>query len=445
LVAVPIFWSTALARTASEIIHQLLTAEDDGRVCRDIPEEACEEQPGNFVKHIASLTMTKSGDGLMNAKLTLAWLITALGAPTGMVGLLVPVREAGSLLPQLVTAGAIRSMPLRKWAWAAGSLVQGLAVAGMGIAALTLEGAAAGWTLVALLALFATARSVSSVSYKDVLGKTVSKSTRGTATGAAATLSAGVVLLFGVLISIGVIPLTVPAIAIVLFVAAGLWLTAAGIFTTLAESPGATENGGNALTAALEHLSLLRTDAPLVRFIITRGLLTATALAPPYLLALAGSGGNNDLGELGPFVIASGLASLVSGFVWGRLADRSSRKVLMLSGVGAAFVLVIAAGSGWLPLPGWTASLLFPALLFVLLIAHEGVRLGRATHIVDMATEKTRAAYTALSNTAIGILLLLAGGTAALAQAMGYEAVLALFAVMSAAAAVSAATLDEVQ
>ena len=434
-----------MAKTPSELIHELLTSEDDGRVCRDIPEEACAEQPGNFVKHIASLTMTKAGDGLMSAKLTLAWLITALGAPAGMVGLLVPVREAGSLLPQLVTAGAIRSMQRRKWAWAAGSLVQGLAVAGMGITALTLEGAAAGWTLVALLALFATARSVSSVSYKDVLGKTVSKATRGTATGAASTLSAIVVLGFGGLISLGVIPLTVTAIAIVLFVAAGLWLMAAGIFTTLVEAKGATEHGGNALAVALGQLNLLRTDKPLVLFILTRGLLTATALSPPYLLALSGQDGGNGLGDLGPFVIASGLATLLSAYVWGRLADCSSRKVLMLSGIVSACVLAIAATGGWLPLPELAGTLLYPFLLFVLMIAHEGVRLGRATHIVDMATEDTRAAYTALSNTIIGVLLLMAGGTAALAQALGYEAVLALFALMSAAAALAATTLDEVQ
>ena len=40
---------------------------------------------------------------------------------------------------------------------------------------------------------------------------------------------------------------------------------------------------------------------------------------------------------------------------------------------------------------------------------HQGVRLGRTTHVVDMADEDSRAAYTALSNTIIGVVLL-AGG-----------------------------------
>ncbi len=115
-----------------------------------------------------------------------------------MIGLLVPIREAGALLPQLFTAAAIRSLPQRIWVWAAGSLIQGLAILGIGVAMLMLSGAAAGWTAIVLLTIFAVARSVCSVSYKDVLGKTVSKATRGTATGSAGTVSALLVLGFGV-------------------------------------------------------------------------------------------------------------------------------------------------------------------------------------------------------------------------------------------------------
>lgn len=50
------------------------------------------------------------------------------------------------------------------------------------------------WTIVALVAVFAIGRSAASVNYKDVLGKTVSKSKRGTVTGTAASVSAAVVL-----------------------------------------------------------------------------------------------------------------------------------------------------------------------------------------------------------------------------------------------------------
>lgn len=430
---------------ATKRVHAILTGEDDGRVCRDIPEEACEEQPRNFVTHVLSLGATKTGDGLADPKLALTWLLTSLGAPPALVGLLVPVREAGSLLPQLVTAGFIRRLPQRKWVWAAGSLVQGLAVAGMGAAALTLEGLAAGWAIVGLLAVFALARSACSVSYKDVLGKTVSKSTRGTATGTAATIAAVLVLAFGAALSVGLIPLTVTAIAFALFAAAGLWLVAGTLFSTLAEAPGATGGGGNALSVALGHFSLFKEDPQLVRFIVTRGLLTSTALAPPFVLTLAGATGRENFAQLGPFVIASSGASVVSTYLWGRLSDRSSRKVLLRSGLIAGAVLSAAAAFGWSGLDGDLARWGLPALLFVLMIAYQGVRLGRSTHLVDMADQDTRAAYTALSNTVIGLVLIGASVFGLLGKAIGTPGVLAVFGAMAFGAAWTARGLEEVQ
>lgn len=426
-------------------VYDLLTSEDDGRVCRDIPEEACDEQPQNFTKHVVSLAATKTGDGLVDPKLVLSWLLTSLGAPAFMIGLLVPLREAGALLPQLFVSATIRSLPQRKWVWAGGSLVQGLCLAGMAAAALTLDGAAAGWTILALLAVFATARALCSVSYKDVLGKTVSKATRGTATGTASSIAATLVLAFGLLLSLGLLDKSVVTIAAALTLGAGLWIMAAGVFATLTEQPGATEGGGDPIAVARDQVALLWRDPQLARFIATRGLLTATALAPPFLLALAGQEGGRELGQLGFFVVASALAGMGGGYVWGRLSDKSSRKVLLLSAVVAAAVLALAALIGWLA-PAWlSGGLAAPALLLVLMIAYQGVRLGRSTHIVDMAGREDRAAYTALSNSIIGLLLLAGGAFGFLAQAAGEAAVLAVFAAMSALAAVTAWGLREEQ
>ncbi|MGD2071733.1 MAG: MFS transporter [Gemmatimonadota bacterium] len=434
-----------MAQGISAEVYRVLTGEDDGRVCRDVPESACSEQPGNFLKHVASLAATKTGDGLADPKLVLSWLLDALGAPAWQIGLLVPVREAGSLLPQLVIAGWIRTRERRKWIWAAGSLVQGLAVGGMAFAAGTLDGPAAGAAVVGLLGLFALARAFCSVSYKDVLGKTVSKSTRGTATGSASTLASSAVLLFGVLVSAGILTKSPGMVSGALAVAGGLWLVAAAVFATLAEEPGATGGGGNPLEVAVDQLSLLRDDPQLVRFITTRGLLVATALAPPYILTLSGSAGGGGLGELGPFVIASSLAAVSSTYVWGRLSDGSSRTVLVASALVAAAALGAVAAVGAFTRELTAAPLVLPGLLFVLMVAYQGVRIGRSTHVVDMADRDTRAAYTALSNTIIGGVLLVSSVFGALAQGLGQPAVLATFAAMCLGAAWTGRSLEEVQ
>ncbi|GAB4361097.1 MAG: MFS transporter [Kiloniellaceae bacterium] len=432
-----------------QAVYDLLTAEDDGRICRDIPEAACNAQPQNFTRHVASLAATKTGDGLVDPKLVLSWLLGALGAPAWMVGLLVPLREAGALLPQLFIAASVRALPRRKWVWAAGSAVQGLTLFGMAAAALMLDGAAAGGVILALLAVFAVARAACSVSYKDVLGKTVSKATRGTATGTASSIAAALVLGFGALLSLGLLDRSVATIAAVLAVGGGLWLLAAALFTTLAEQPGATEGGGNPIAVARDQAALLWRDPQLARFIAARGLLIATALAPPYLLALAGrdagSDGGRELGQLGPFVVASALAGMAGGYLWGRLSDKSSRKVLMLAAAVAALALAAAAVLGFLAPALLGAPAVAPPLLFVLMIAYQGVRLGRSTHIVDMAAREERANYTALSNTVVGLLLLAGGLFGVLAQLAGEAAVLAAFAAMCALAVPAAAGLKEVQ
>lgn len=465
----------ALPESLLAKLHALVTVKSDGKASRDVPEQIADVQPRNFFTHVISLAATKTGDGLADAKLVLSWLLAALGAPPFLIGLLVPVREAGSLLPQLFTADRIRHMPQRKWAWALGSLLQGFAVAGMAIAAFTLEGVTCGGVIVALLAVFAVARSVCSVAYKDVLGRTVSKSTRGTATGLAATVAAVLVFTFGVLISVDVIPRTTNAVAIALLVAACLWLISAGMFCVLVEPKRAAADhdaegnkassdnnksngktgGSKSYLHVLRHLSLLKTDKQLTRFIAARGLLTATALAPPYILALSGMKAKSGLGNLGLFVIASSAAAIASSYIWGRLADRSSRKVLMAAGVVAAIVLSLTAAVSWFASSlqtgetsdnsEWILQVSLPAFFFVLMIAYQGVRLGRSTHIVDMASEENRAIYTAVSNTVIGILLIISGTFGAIAQLLSYEAVLILFAAMSAAAALVAKGLEEVQ
>ncbi|OZB15809.1 MAG: MFS transporter [Hyphomonas sp. 34-62-18] len=426
-------------------LFMLLTGEESDGPCRDIAETACKVEPGNFSRHVAALSASKVADGLIDPKLVLSWLLTVLGAPAAMIGLLVPVREAGALLPQLFTAGALRQMAKRKWAWAAAALGQGLAALSILISAITLEGAAAGAAILGALGVLALCRSVASVTHKDVLGKTVAKSRRGTATGAAGTVGAATVLSFGALL-IAFPEQRMETVLCGLCVAGLAWIYAGFIFVRTKEDGGETEGGGNMVGLALSQLTLLK-DPQLQRFLLTRGLLISTALAPPYLVSLAAKAGGADFeeafGGLGLLVIASALAGLFSSYVWGRLADVSSRKVLALTALAASLTLGLALCLNAIGLIAAVWAL--PLTIFGLMIAYQGVRLGRSTHLVDMASEETRAAYTALSNTLIGFVLLAGGGFGFLAQAQGEVTVIAVFAVMSLLAVPVALSLEEVQ
>lgn len=416
---------------------EAVAIDDEGRACRDIPEAACREEAGNFFTHVGALSLSKSADALIDPKLVLSWLMTALGAPSAMVGLLVPIREAGALLPQLLTAGALRRVPQRKWAWSAGAFMQGLSALAIAGIAMSLSGVVAGSAVLIALAVLASARSVCSVCYKDVLGKTVGKSRRGAATGLAGSLAALVAIAFALVLSFA----QVDRFIIVVFALslAGLsWTSASVLFTQLKEVPGATEGGKTAIKEAFQNLSLLRTEPQLRRFILVRGLLTATALAPPFMVSLV-----SGLESLGFLVLASATAALISSYVWGRLSDRSSRRVLVIASAVSAIALTVTASLSalnWLN-PVWA----LPGLLFVLMVAYQGVRLGRSTHLVDMTGEDNRAAFTALSNTAIGIILLLGAGFSLLAAISSATLVIAVMAAMCGISFFIAFGLDEVQ
>ncbi|AHD10994.1 hypothetical protein [Phaeobacter gallaeciensis] len=391
--------------------------------------------------HVIALTATKLADGLIDPKLVLAWLLNAIGAPGYLIGVLVPVRESGSLLPQLALAQRIEQSRRRKYYWAAGSALQGLAALGMAAAALLLPGFWAGWVILICLALLAVARSACSASYKDILARTVDKGKRGSVSGTAGTLAASGVFLFAVLLSTGALPRTTVAISLVVALAGVFWLGSAAIFARLDE-PEATPQEAEDF-APNQLLRPLKKDQELRRYIGTRALLISTALAPPFLVMLGGRDAEGGFGNLGLLVLASSIAAIVSSYIWGKLSDRSSRQTLMISGALSAVTLAMAAAVGWAA--GAPASIAVAGFVFVAQVAYQGARAGRKTHLTDMDTHGHTSVYTALSNTMIGVLLLLGGGFGLLADAVGTAPVLAILAMLSGLGAALGTRLSEVQ
>lgn len=431
-------------RDTATAMYDVLTGDEDARVCKDIPEEACRVLPGNFFRNLVSFTATKIGDQVASAKLVLPWLLSVVAAPAWMTGVLVPIREAGALLPQLFVAAFIRRRAVRKGFWSAGSVVQGLCVMAMAGAALSLSGTPAGLAIVGLLVVFSLARGVSSVAAKDVLGKTVSKERRGTMMGWAGSLAGAATLGIGLWLGSGYGALEDRRTLIAVLLAAGaLWLAAAAVFATLREVPGATAGGGNAFAEGIQSLGLLRRDRAFRHFVLTRTLLLGSALLLPFYTLLAGRLAGDGLAGLGAMIVAGGVAGMVSSPLWGRWADRSSRTVmgaaaLLAAALGAAVLGAITAGCAWLESP-WT----WGAVFFLGAFAHEGARLGRKTYLLDLATQDNRAAYTAVSNTIIGVMLLVFGGISALLQLLGTGVVIGALALSALAAAVMSRRLPE--
>lgn len=421
----------------------------------ELPDAVRRDVPANGVRQVAAHALQSSGDQSVNASTVLPWLFHALGVPAGLTGLLVPIRESGSMLPQAFLTPLVVRVRRRALVFVTGALVQAAAVASMALVAALGSGLAAGIAIIVALAVFSLGRCLGSISSKDVQGRTLPKGERGQINGLATTVSGVVALTLGLAIRVlGGDDLEAAQLAWLLAGGSAAWVLVALIYAGIREpraDPGddaddGEDAGGDGDEEKREGwfastVRLLREDRKFRHFVTVRSFLLVSSLSPPFIVTLSVATGSSGLAGLGAFVMASGLASLLGGRLFGRQADRSSRRLMMRGAAAASAVLlaVIVAvslpafdgGSTW-------GTAVFVAGYFLITLLHTGVRVGRKTYVVDMAEGDVRTTYVAVSNSAMGVILLVVGAiSSALALvdvllALGFLAVLGVLGVLAA-------------
>ncbi|MCW8355945.1 MULTISPECIES: MFS transporter [Marinomonas] len=392
-------------------------------------EEKQKTDKRNIYKLVFSQFLINLGDVLINPKVTLPWLLSSVGAPLFLLGWLVPIRESGSLLPQVLIAHFMYGLKRRKWVWILGSIVQSLCVVVIGIAALVLEGASAGWVIVGTLIVFSIARGLNSVASKDVLGKTVIKSKRGRVTGWASSASGfiTVVAASAILFFFDQLQENVNFYIIGIAAATFIWLFAALVYSFIKEPLTEVHEKASSLSAILKEFRLLKNDPVFRRFVIARSLLLCAALSAPYYVLIAQGLTNSSVLTLGIFVLVSGLASLLSSPFWGMFSDYSSRKVMLISSLLSACIGVILFASVRYEFNASIIEWIIPILYFLLSVAHQGIRIGRKTYLINLGEGNKRTSYVAVSNTVIGFILLVMSSVSLLSYALSFEMLVIIF------------------
>lgn len=430
-----------MSDTTTRVYRRVVQATGGDDRAEQLPGDARDHVAHNAVHTVGALTLTKIGDRIVDAKTVLTWLLGALGAPTGLTALLVPIRESGALLPQVLVARAVAGQPRRQPAWLIGAFGQAASVAAMAVVALTLRGTAAGVALLLALASFASFRAVCSLTIKDVMGRTIPTGERGQVTGWATTASG----LVAITVGLGIRALGQDAgtamFGALLAAGAVLWLASAGVFVRVREPE--VPDDPDAREGVVASLRLLRTDRAFRRFVIARTLLLVSALTPPFVVTLAQARTGTALAGVGPFVVASGVASLVGGRLWGPFADRSSRRLIATASGTASVLVLVFVGLSTVAALGST-SWWYVATYLAIALVHEGARLGRSTYVVDLGDTGGRTDYVAVSNTAIGVLLLVAGAISSAVALLGPTAALLLLAGIGLAGIPVALSLPEV-
>lgn len=436
--------------TTERIYSALVTRHPDGE--DQLPADVRANIPTNGLHQVVANGLQSSGDQTVNASTVLPWLFAVLGVPPALTGLLVPIRESGSMLPQAALTPLIVTVRYRKHVLVIGALIEAAAVAVMAATAALADGLTAGIIIVLALAVFSIGRCLTSIASKDVQGRTLPKGERGQINGLATTAAGLVAITLGVAIRLlGGENLSATAIAWLLAAGALLWVgyavVAAGIREPAPDSSTSDDDSEPAPKWFADTVALLGEDAAFRRFVTVRSLLLVSALSPPFIVTLSIQSGATSLAGLGGFIIASGLAALLGGRIFGRMADRSS-KTLMSIGAGVASAIIIATVV-LVALPsfsgeGWLGNGLFILAYFALTLMHTGVRVARKTYVVDMAEGDTRTRYVAVSNSALGVILLVVGGASAALALIHVSWALLLLAVLGVIGVVAGARLPDV-
>lgn len=383
----------------------------------------------NVYKLVVSNFLINLGDVLINPKVTLPWLLQSVGAPLFLLGWLVPIRESGSLLPQVIIAHFIYKIKIRKWVWVLGSVIQSLCVLLIGFAALLLEGDSAGWVIISGLVVFSVARGLNSVASKDVLGKTIVKNKRGSVAGWSAS-AAGfitIIIAFSILLGVDGLHNNTGLYVWGIVAATFIWLVAALIYSFVREPFSEVDGVSSSLLSVFKEFALLRTDRTFRSFVIARSLFLCAALSAPYYVLIAQNNAQNSVFTLGLFILVSGLASLLSSPFWGLFSDYSSRQVMVFSSLLSVFSGVGLFFSANFEVEVFSGSWFLPLLYFVLSIAHQGIRIGRKTYLVNMGEGNRRTSYVSVSNTVIGIILLGMSSISLLSYVVSLETLVLIF------------------
>lgn len=410
-----------------EKIYDWITDEGEERICKAIDEEQCKSVPGNFLKNSFSGFCSKLAEQLVSPGVTLPWILSMLGASTAFAGLLVPLKNAGSLLPQLLVSAKIRGFKQRKYFWAYSAFFQFLMVLMMLLAFLFLDGNPAGYVIVFSLFLFSVASGVASVSFKDVMAKTIPKGRRGRLLATRAT-GGGILTLLAGLLMYFFLQNTSEKLPFIILIASSafLWLGAAFFFSIIKEEDGATEGGRTPIDEVKKGWTVFTSNKNLRNFILSRAMLMAIPLAQPFFILYGKEVTGASFSGLGLLVIVSGIAGFISSPFWGKFADRSSRKMMIVIAFLGVLNIMLVIGYDYMN-PDLKTIYTFAPLILLNMIIHGGARLSRKTYLADFAPEDERPLFISLSNTFIGLFTILAAGIGFIAEIFSIQALFIFF------------------
>ena len=371
----------------------------------------------NFVLHVINGALGGFGDALTSVPLVMTALLSQLTGSNLLIALMGPLRDAGWYLPQFFMAPWVDRAPLKVNAYRTSSIFRILAwgalVAGIFLfrdPGLLLVSIFLCTVVISILAgfaalpfLVATAKVIPPTHMGLVFGlRQFFGGLLGVLAGGAVTLILG-----------GQTGLTFPQNYAVVLGCGALGYSLSYItFGLVKEDPDpAPPKSAPVLANLRQAWAIARDDEQYQRYILMRVALMIAAACVPFLTVYAKRALGVSDAFIGTLISVTLASSLLSNLVWARLSNRRGNRMVMIIAalIGAGFCAVAALMTA-LPSSSVNADLAH-TLLIVLFAASgamlAGINLVSAPLMIEVAAPDSRSLYIGLSNSILGVVLLL--------------------------------------
>ena len=407
----------------------------------------------SFVLGILNGTAFGFAEALIDPPVVLTWFVSQLTSSNLLIGLVAPLGNAGWFLPQIFVSTRIQRMRRTMPAYVASAVIRTVA---------WLLVAAAVWMvddptllLISFFALYSIARvssGLGGLSFFDVIAKTVPARRRGSFF-AWRQLVGGVLGLGGgwivkTILNSPALPFPDGHAFLFLIYCVGMALGMLA-FALVREPPGVVSAGPVTMDDQLRRSRrLVQADPVYRRYMAARVALGLTSVALPFYGVYAKNVLGASGGMAGIYVAARIGGTLIFNLPWGRLSDRRGNQLVMrLLSLGSGATALLALGLVGLiglvqPQGSWLPYVALPIFFLDGAVRPAHIMVG-SNFLLELAPEGERSLYLGLSNTLLGVVVLISGLGGLVVDAFGFAGVFALSIGLSVVAYVFASGLPE--
>ncbi|MBL8659785.1 MAG: hypothetical protein JNM75_08525 [Rhodospirillales bacterium] len=340
---------------------------------------------------------------LASPQVVMPWIYTLIGGPLFLFGLLVPSVRLGAIASQLAALPILEAAKFRKWITVAASLIMAALLALVCVAVLELPTALATAFFFICTLCFGACNGTIQLTSQDAMARTVPLRRIAGLVALQSSLGGAMTLaLSASLILINRNPGSPNRHLTLIAVAAAVWLVAALCFSLIKEPAGDVAAKQSLWQQACEGVRLYARVPWFRRYIAVRMLFLSVGLATPFYSIHAATLYQGAAHSLTIFVIAVGLANMLSGLVWRRMLSRDSRYVLVLVGFVAATAGLIAISEGRAARAD--IPYVYAVVLFLLAISEQGLTQASKTYVALIASNRERPLFLAVNNVLLSTL-----------------------------------------